>query len=71
MSGSEKIEERLRSLEEKLAFQEDLIDQLNEVVSEQSFDLRKLWDANRFLRQKLDESKGSDAEGNDGPPPHY
>jgi len=71
MSGNANIEARIQALEEKLAFQDDLIDQLNQVVSQHSFEVKKLWDANRLLRQKMDDARGPEAEGSEAPPPHY
>lgn len=74
MSELTKINERLDELQIKLAFQEDTIDQLNAVVTEQSLEIQKLWDANRLLKASLDEQKNISGDGMDAanvPPPHY
>lgn len=61
---------RIQQLEEKLAFQEDTLEQLNHVIADQSLEIQKLWDANRLLRKKMDEVQVSD-QGQEPPPPHY
>lgn len=74
MSELTKINERLEELQIKLSFQEDTIDQLNAVVTEQSIEIQKLWHANRLLKASLDEQKNSAEGGLDSanvPPPHY
>jgi len=70
MSKTSSVEDQLQLMQEKLAFQEDLLEQLNRVVSDQSFEIQRLWDANRLLRQKIDESGGRAPEAHE-PPPHY
>ena len=59
-------------IQSRLAFQEDIIDDLNKIVTEQQNQIEKLWTANRILRQQLEkmhfEMGGGEEEA---PPPHY
>ena len=65
-------EARIQALEEKLAFQESALDELDKVVSVQTIEIQKLWDANRLLKQKLDAvGEGEGENVSEGPPPHY
>lgn len=72
MSSVEALQKRIESLEIKQAFQEDTIDQLNQVVTKQSGEIQKLWDANRVLKASLNEFRNSEPKSEDNqPPPHY
>ena len=64
---------RLEALEMKLSFQEDTIEQLNDVVSSQTIEIQKLWDANRLLKTSLSELRARQPGSNEAepPPPHY
>ncbi len=62
-------------LETRLAFQDDLIDQLNSIVSQQQKQLDRLEASLNLIAEKL---KGADSGGasvatqlDDEPPPHY
>lgn len=67
--------ERIDQLEIKLAFQDDLIDQLNTVVTNQNKELSKLWDHHTLIHQQLrvlqDERLLDGVEEIEPPPPHY
>ncbi|MFV1873075.1 MAG: SlyX family protein [Oleiphilus sp.] len=68
----EKALERLNELEMKVSFQDDLVNTLNDIVVRQDKEIMKLWDANRLLKQSMQEirSNGKD-EAVESPPPHY
>lgn len=56
----------------KLAFQDDTIDTLNQIVTKQSRDIQDLWTANKVLKQSLNEMKsGNEDNAPEPPPPHY
>ena len=64
---------RLDEMETRLAFQDDTIEALNEVVSRQELELVKLQRALELLARRqvdLASSMPGDAE-DDQPPPHY
>jgi SlyX protein len=65
--------DRLIDLEIKLAFQEDLLDSLNQVVTEQQKMLDLLQGQVRLLYQQLKSLQPSDIESasEEVPPPHY
>jgi len=69
------LEERMIALETRSAFQDDLLNTLNEQVSHQQIMLRELWDANRLLQDQLRNIQPADGEqggtDNEPPPPHY
>ncbi|MCG8609730.1 MAG: SlyX family protein [Pseudomonadales bacterium] len=65
------LETRLVALEERVAFQEDYIDALNQTVSIQDTEIKKLWSANRILKQQLDRLQQDDGSSDNAPPPHY
>jgi SlyX protein len=68
----EKIAEKLNELEMKVAFQDETIDTLSDVIAKQDKEIYKLWAANRVLKQSLNEIKpGIDSDGPEPPPPHY
>lgn len=67
----DKSQSRIDELETKLSFQEDMLDALNQVVTEQSKEIQKLWDANRILKASLEEQKLNQENTPVDPPPHY
>ena len=72
MTSIKDFEEKLNAIEIKLAFQDELLDTLNDVVTRQSKELQNLWDANRLLKQSINEVKSDASEPSvDTPPPHY
>ena len=65
--------DRLTDLEIKLAFQEDLVDSLNQVVTAQQRELELLQGQVRLLYQQLKSLQPSDISSvaDEAPPPHY
>lgn len=67
------VNDQIAELESRIAFQEDAIDKLSEVVARQERDIERLTRMVQILNSELKEagvgSGGSDA-GNQ-PPPHY
>ena len=63
---------RLEALEIKIAYQEQIISQLNEVILEQQRRLDRLESIYQVLREKLRslEAPGGDPDTHE-PPPHY
>ena len=62
----------LAELESRIAFQEDAIDKLSEVVARQEMDLEKLTRMVKILHGQLRELSGDDeGAAADVPPPHY
>lgn len=67
------VEERLIELESRVAFQDDLLHQLNEVVSRQSVELDSLILQVRRLQEQLQgmEPAHIKTQAEETPPPHY
>lgn len=66
------LAKKLETLEIKLAFQEDTIDTLNDMVARQDKEILDLWAANRLLKQSLNDMKsGNEGDEPEPPPPHY
>ena len=66
--------DRMDELESRLAFQDDLIESLNEVVARQDREIAMLTQRLSDLAAKLEDmAAGAAAGGGDGhePPPHY
>ena len=67
-----KLENRLNELEMKVIFQDDLLNTLNDIVTRQDKEIMKLWDANRLLKQSMQDFRSNSKEESvDVPPPHY
>lgn len=65
---------RIDELESRVAFQDDLIESLNEVVARQDREIALLTQRLAGLESKLEDlAAGTPAGGGDGhePPPHY
>jgi SlyX protein len=63
---------KLDDIEMKLAFQDDLLNSLNDVVTRQDKEIRDLWTANKLLKQNMNELKSESTEvESESPPPHY
>ena len=72
MNNSELIEDKINDLEIKLAFQDDLLNSLNEIITRQDKEIQNLWKANRLLKQGMEDIKSETSETiNEAPPPHY
>lgn len=68
------LEEQVVELETKLAYQEDTIQALNDVVAEQQKQLDKLERSLVTLAERFKEMSTGDSfqeQGNEPPPPHY
>ncbi len=66
------IEQRLIEIEFKIAYQEDLIQTLNDVVYQQHEKIRLLEDQDRKLMERIKALGESPDNGvDDQPPPHY
>lgn len=67
---------RIEQLESQLAFQEDTIESLNQLVTQQNKELTDIHDRIRWLGRKLNQLQNND-NGPDSdpsqepPPPHY
>ncbi|MBR9829213.1 MAG: SlyX family protein [Oceanospirillales bacterium] len=62
----------LTELESRIAFQEDAIDKLSDVVARQEIDLERLTRMVKLLHHQLREMGGdSDTPAADEAPPHY
>ena len=66
-------EDRLVEIENRLAFQEDTLQQLNDVICRQQDQIDRLAARTEALRGQLGEiaAKLPDEEGEDEKPPHY
>ncbi len=72
MDTRDKDEQRLTDLEIKLSYQEDLLDQLNQVVVRQQQEIDLLLREVRQLRQQMPESGAqATSASRDELPPHY
>lgn len=69
---NEELEKRLVDLEGRLAFQDDTIQTLNDMVSRQQLELDKVSRAMELLaRRQADLAASLPNEGDEPPPPHY
>lgn len=69
---NQELEKRLVDLEGRLAFQDDTIQTLNDMVSRQQLELDKLSRAMELLaRRQADLAASLPTEGDEPPPPHY
>ncbi|KZX80235.1 hypothetical protein A3715_38060, partial [Oleiphilus sp. HI0009] len=64
----EQLTHKLEELEMKLAFQDDTIDTLNQIVTKQSREIQDLWTANKVLKQSLNEMKSGNEDNAPEPP---
>lgn len=65
------LEQRLMEIEMTIANQEKVIDELNEVVIEQSKMIDKLLKQNLFLADLIKNEEGVKPLSEETPPPHY
>lgn len=72
MKDAEKIEQRLTDLEIKASFNEDLLDQLNQVIVRQQQQLDALVrEVSRLRLQSTQAASGGLSHARDELPPHY
>lgn len=73
MGAEMSTEERLTNLESKLAYQDDTLDALNAVVTQQQEEISRLQAMCKYLNQRLNEFESPDprASADDEKPPHY
>lgn len=65
-------EQRLIEIESKIAYQEDLIQTLNDVVYQQQGRINLLEEQGRKLMERMQSLRETfDKEQDDKPPPHY
>ncbi|OOF67994.1 SlyX family protein [Rodentibacter caecimuris] len=67
------LENRITELETKIAFQEQLLEDLNQALIQQQFDLDKTQRQLRYLVEKLKDLQPSNvaSQTEETPPPHY
>lgn len=69
------LQEQLIDLQTRVAYQEDTLEQLNQVITQQDADINQLKQQIRILAQRLEDSlrtQGQDGELiQDERPPHY
>lgn len=71
---SDQLQARMDELETRLAFQDDTVQALNDVVADQQLELDRLRRALSLLARRqtdLAASLPGEAEGDEPPPPHY
>ncbi|TDQ57583.1 SlyX protein [Mesocricetibacter intestinalis] len=69
----QKTEMRLAELEMKVTFQENTIEELNQALVAQQFELEKIQLQLRYLARKLKDMQPSNiaTQAEETPPPHY
>jgi len=69
------IQEQLIDLQTRVAFQEDTLEQLNQIIAQQDGDIVQLKQQIRILAQRLEDAARAQASGagelTDERPPHY
>ena len=73
MQNQQILEDRIAELEMKIAFQEQLLDELNQALVQQQFDMDKIQLQLRYLASKLKDMQPSNiaSQTEETPPPHY
>lgn len=68
----QRLAQRVEQLETQLAFQDDTIDQLNQLVTRQNHELQRLQQQFRLLAEKYRElAPDDDPQQQEERPPHY
>ncbi len=69
------FQEQLIDLQTRVAYQEDTLEQLNQVITQQDADIIQLKQQIRILAQRLEDSLRTQGQGGeqtpDDRPPHY
>ncbi|KPJ94499.1 MAG: hypothetical protein AMJ55_06290 [Gammaproteobacteria bacterium SG8_15] len=67
------LEERLTEIESRVAFQDDTIQQLNDVIVRQQHDIEQLTEELQLLKQQMQSLAPSLVvdQSQETPPPHY
>ena len=76
MTAYDQLSNRIEQLETQLTFQEDTIESLNQLVTQQNKELADMHERIRWLGRKLNQlqqnDEGPDADpSQEPPPPHY
>lgn len=73
MNNIQNFEQRIKELEMKVTFQESLIEDLNQSLVQQQFQLDKVTLQLRYLANKLKDLQPSNiaSQNEETPPPHY
>ena len=73
MQNQQILEDRIAELEMKIAFQEQLLDELNQALVQQQFEMDKIQLQLRSLAGKLKDMQPSNiaSQAEETPPPHY
>lgn len=73
MQIQQMLENRIAELETKVVFQEQLLDELNQALVQQQFDMDKMQLQLRYLANKLKDFQPSNiaSQSEETPPPHY
>ena len=73
MQNQQILDDRIAELEMKIAFQEQLLDELNQALVQQQFDMDKIQLQLRYLAGKLKDMQPSNIanQAEETPPPHY
>ncbi len=66
-------EDRVTELETRVAFQEDTLDKLNQVITKQELDIERLTRTIKVIHQQLQalSQTGISSADDSTPPPHY
>ncbi|AOF52894.1 SlyX protein [Rodentibacter caecimuris] len=73
MQIQQMLENRIAELEMKVAFQEQLLEELNQALVQQQFDMDKIQLQLRYVANKLKDFQPSNiaSQAEETPPPHY
>lgn len=73
MQIQQRLENRITELEMKVAFQEQLLEELNQALVQQQFDMDRIQLQLRYMANKLKDFQPSNiaSQAEETPPPHY
>ncbi|OOF86764.1 SlyX family protein [Rodentibacter ratti] len=73
MQIQQRLENRITELEMKVAFQEQLLEELNQALVQQQFDMDRMQLQLRYMVNKLKDFQPSNiaSQAEETPPPHY